>query len=98
MLKATMLKVTRRELKVMLDHRMFAGAPEAALEDLRADLGACAERAGAALEDRFRGTDERELVFLDTPDRTVSLNGFVLRRRSDGKKNEYTLKCRSPDR
>jgi hypothetical protein len=46
-----MLEITRRELKVMLDHRMFA-APEEALSEHRSDLTACAERASARLEGR----------------------------------------------
>jgi hypothetical protein len=92
-----MLEVTRRELKVMLDHRMFSD-PTTALAELRSDLGACAAKANASLKGHFDETETREIVFLDTPDGTVLANGFVLRVRRPSGKPEYTLKCRSPDR
>jgi hypothetical protein len=47
----------------------------------------------------FTKTKKREIVFLDTEDETIALNGLVFRQRHDVENGttEYTLKCRSPD-
>lgn len=92
-----MLEMTRRELKVLLDHRMFSDS-DAALTELSSDLKGCAQRASASLQGRFEKTETRELTFLDTPDHTVLGNGFVFRRRREKERSEYTLKYRSLDR
>jgi hypothetical protein len=96
-----MLKVSRREYKVMLDHRMFLERKQAA-ESFCGELHACAERfKGVACDGQFEKTKKREIVFLDTSDNSVNLNGFVFRQRVNleaDRAAEYTLKCRSPDR
>jgi hypothetical protein len=95
-----MLVVSRREYKVMLDHRLFEDRKPAA-EAFCRELNACAKRLkGIECDGQFEKTKKRELVFLDTKDHTIHLNRFVFRRRRDLEKDEteYTLKCRSPDR
>lgn len=93
--------VSRREYKLMLDHRMFADRQAAAASFCR-ELEATAKRlVGIELGGRFKKTKRRRIAFLDTPDGVVALNGLVFRRRADvaaGGQVEYTLKCRSPDR
>jgi len=89
-----------REYKVMVDHRLFVDRKSAALGFWR-DVSACAKR--LPITDHSGSFDEvskREIVFLDTPDRTIAHNGFVFRQRREVTKGraEYTLKCRSPDR
>lgn len=96
-----MPKVTRREYKVMLEHRMFVERRTAA-EAFCRELRACTARLdGVECDGHFEKAKQRQIVFLDTPDNTVLLNGFVFRQRislSGNRGTEYTLKCRSPDR
>jgi hypothetical protein len=95
-----MLSVSRREYKVMLDHRLF-GERKHAAKSFGLELHACAQRLkGIEYEGEFKQTKKREVSFLDTKDHTIQLNRFVLRQRVDmeKEKTEYTLKCRSPDR
>ncbi len=93
--------VSRREYKVMLDHRLFLDRGPA-VEAFGRDLHGCAKRLkGIECDGEFREEKRREIAFLDTSDRTIALNRLVLRRRSEleGQQEvEYTLKCRSPDR
>jgi hypothetical protein len=94
------LKLSRREYKVMLDHRLFVDRKVATASFCR-DLHALAKRLRKIeCDGEFDGTDKREIVFLDTIDETIHLNGFVFRQRTDVEAGniEYTLKCRSPDR
>ena len=95
-----MRKISSREYKVMLDHRLFVERKVAA-ERFCAELHACAKRfKSVECDKQFTKTKKREIVFLDTRDETIHLNRFVFRQRHDVEKNtaEYTLKCRSPDR
>ena len=95
-----MLAISRREYKVMLDDRLFVDRKEAAASFCR-DLHSLAKRLRKVeCDGEFDGSDKREIVFLDTIDETIHLNGFVFRQRTDVEvgKTEYTLKCRSPDR
>lgn len=97
---AKQLAVGSREYKVSLDARLFTDR-KAAAEQLRGDLESMSRRlAGVRIEGQFEKTDKREIEFLDTPDETIRLNGFVFRRRHDIEKSRtrYTLKCRSADR
>ena len=93
-------KVSSREYKVMLDHRLFLDRKPAA-EAFCRDLHSCAKRLPRIeCDGKFESISKREIVFLDTPDLTIALNKLVFRRRTDLEKggSEYTLKCRSPDR
>jgi len=93
-------KVSSREYKVMLDHRLFLDRKPAA-EAFCRDLHSCAARlTKIKCDGEFRSSSKREIVFLDTPDQTIALNELVFRQRTDLEKgiSEYTLKCRSPDR
>lgn len=93
-------KITSREYKVMLNQHLLHSSKRAAAALWRELIG-CAERIKSVKhEGEFDRTQNREIVFLDTPDGTISRNGFILRKRKDPeqKKPEYTLKCRSPDR
>lgn len=97
---ADVRKVTRREYKVMLDHRLFLDR-KPAVEAFGRDLHSCAARLTKIdCEGEFTSTRKREIVFLDTADQTIALNELVFRQRTDLVKGvtEYTLKCRSPDR
>ncbi|MEX0679507.1 MAG: hypothetical protein WD063_20710 [Pirellulales bacterium] len=94
------LAVCSREYKVMLDHRLFQKR-KARARELWRELGRMVRRLDdVKLSGKFNDTKKREIVFLDTPDGTIHLNGLVFRRRADLErdKTEYTLKCRSPDR
>lgn len=95
-----MLAISRREYKVMLDHRLFVDRKEAAASFCR-ELHALAKRLSRIeCDGEFERTQKREIVFLDTIDETIHLNGYVFRQRIDVEQGgaEYTLKCRSPDR
>lgn len=92
--------VSSREYKVMLDHRLFVDHKTAA-----AGFGSALQTVARRLKKTayrgdFKTDTRRDIVFLDTPDQSVLLNRFVLRKRLDrgADKAEYTLKCRSPDR
>lgn len=95
-----MIPISRREYKIMLDHRLFADRTEAAASFCR-DVHVLARRLKKIeCDGEFDGNNKREIVFLDTIDETIRLNGFIFRQRTDieAGKTEYTLKCRSPDR
>lgn len=93
--------VTSREYKFMVHAARF-GDVEHALEDLGDDLRQAAKSLDIGLHAHFDPSDpkERTIVFFDTPDGTLRLNGYVFRQRAKvaNWKTEYTLKCRSPDR
>lgn len=95
-----MLRVSRREYKVMLDHRLFTDRKPAA-EAFCRELHSCARRLkGVECDGEFKKTKKRVITFLDTRDHTINLNRLVFRQRTDAESDEveYTLKCRSPDR
>lgn len=96
-----MLRISRREYKVMLDQRLFIDR-KASVRDFFRELHACARRLkGIEWDGKTKKTKKRELVFLDTPDYTIALNRLIFRKRTElakPKVTEYTLKCRSPDR
>jgi hypothetical protein len=93
--------VSRREYKLMLDHRMFVDRKAAAVSFCR-ELHTCARPLKRIeCDGEFEKTKRRQLAFLDTRDRAIALNRFVFRRRAElegDRRVEYTLKCRSPDR
>lgn len=61
-----MLPISRREYKVMLDHRLFVDRKESAASFCR-DLSSLAKRLRkVGCDSEFDGTDKREIVFLDT--------------------------------
>lgn len=94
------LVVSRREYKVMLDHRLFAD-DQSAVEVFGHEAHRCAKRLkGIEWDGEFKPDKRRTIAFLDTKDNTIRLNRLLLRQRVDLKKDEaeYTLKCRSPDR
>jgi len=88
-----------REYKVMLDQKMFGNRKPAA-DAFWSELQGCADRLeGVESSGSFNKTDKKLIAFLDTPDYTIRLNGFIFRQRRDMEDGgtEYTLKCRSPD-
>jgi hypothetical protein len=91
--------VRSREYKMMLDHRLFADRKQAAAR-FWAEAAALAGQAEVKCVGEFDDQKSREIVFLDTPDLTINLNGLLFRQRRDVESDEaeYTLKCRSPDR
>ncbi len=92
-------RVTSREYKLMLDHRLFAIRDEAAAI-FGDDLARCTSSIDLVkLKGRFDRISKRQITFLDTPHNTIRLNGWVLRQRNshESDSTEYTLKCRSPD-
>lgn len=92
-------KVVSREYKIMMDHRLFADR-KPAIDSFLAELKSLAEQVGTGYGSAELKTRKREIVFMDTQDSTILLNGLVLRRRTDMESGqvEYTLKYRSPDR
>ena len=64
------------------------------------EVTALAEQTDVKCVGEFNKQKSRQIVFLDTPDLTINLNGLVFRQRRDIQSGEaeYTLKCRSPDR
>jgi hypothetical protein len=92
------MRLVSREYKVMVDHEAFADR-RAALGSLREELNALAGIVGRiSAKGDFDEEKDRTILFLDTPDTDLRHGGFVLRRRMEGEKAEYTLKCRSEDR
>ena len=92
------MKLVSREYKAMLDHGGFVDRP-AALRSLREELSGLAKAIGRiVMKGHFDEELERTIVFLDTPETALRRDGLVLRRRMQGPKAEYTLKCRSEDR
>src|SRR5262245_10523202 len=95
------MRIESREYKVIVDSSAFAEL-DAALSDIRDDLADLARSIGLDIDVDFDVKDpkERSILFLDTPDHTMRLNGLLLRQRVKRKngKTEYTLKCRSEDR
>lgn len=92
-----MLKIESREYKMMLDPGRYS-RPKDGLRELHRELDRLADGVGVAFKRRFKKPDRREIVFLDTRDHQIRAAGFIVRERREGKKVEYTLKCRSPDR
>ena len=93
------MKVISREYKIMMDHRLFVDRKSAMIEFL-AEIKALGLQLGLKTADQVSKPKRREVVFLDTPDFSVYLNGLIFRQRTDLdlKLTEYTLKARSPDR
>ncbi|MCI0682000.1 MAG: hypothetical protein L0Y71_07850 [Gemmataceae bacterium] len=93
--------INSREYKFMLRAGPFV-EPADGLKNLWDEVGALAESLGLRAKGEFdaKAPKERTITFFDTPDHTLRLNGFVLRKRvkQGNGKVEYTLKCRSPDR
>lgn len=92
--------VSSREYKVMLDHRLFKERNQAAAHFWR-ELKCSGRRVKKlAFDGEFDVTKKREIVLLDTLDRSIRHNGYIPRKRYnlEGEGTEYTLKCRSPDR
>ncbi|PQO48076.1 hypothetical protein [Blastopirellula marina] len=96
------IPIISREYKVMLEPQKFADDADAVTEfwvDLCFFVHGNSREAVAAAP--LRLTDEREIVFLDSPDHELRLaHGYVLRRRQDcgSKLAQYTLKLRDLDR
>lgn len=96
------IPIVSREYKVMLDPLKFSD-PEDAVTEFWVDLcffahGNSREAVAAA---PLRLTDQREILFLDSPEHELRLlHGYVLRRRQacGSKLAEYTLKLRGVDR
>jgi hypothetical protein len=93
------MKVVSREYKIMMDHRLFVDRKPAIMEFL-AEIKALASQIGVNSADQVSKPKRRQVVFLDTPDFSIYLNGLIFRQRTDLdlKLTEYTLKSRSPDR
>jgi hypothetical protein len=92
--------LSSREYKVMLNHHMFADRREGSrtvCEELRALAGRLPK---IKWQGELQVNKRRTIVFLDTIDRTIALNGLLLRQRTDkaAQESELTLKCRSADR
>jgi hypothetical protein len=92
-----MLQIVAREYKVVLDHQMFADH-RTAVPAFWQELKRFARTLGVKAKGRFEKPNRRTITFLDTADHSIYASGLVLRRRDDGERVEYTLKCRSPDR
>lgn len=92
------MRLVSREYKVMLEPSGFA-EPGTAVAFTRDEL-ALAVDARDLVETRgeFGDPREREIVFLDTPGTALRRSEFILRRRFEGGKARFTLKCRSDDR
>ena len=93
------MKVISREYKIMMDHRLFVDRKPAIMEFI-AEFKALASQIGINTTDQESKLKRRQVVFLDTPDFSIYLNGLIFRQRTDLdlKLAEYTLKARSPDR
>jgi hypothetical protein len=93
-------RITSREYKVMLDHRMFADRREG-LRKLQLVLENLLEGHGLKLQGVFGKSEKRKIAFLDTPSCLLRRSQLILRHRrargSDGT-GDFTLKCRSEDR
>ncbi|MCI0627623.1 MAG: hypothetical protein L0387_39235 [Acidobacteria bacterium] len=94
-----MLPVSRREYKVMLDHRRFVDRKRA-VKKFWGEVCACCEGLKVRCKDEFDTTDKRVIAFLDTANQSIRANYLVFRQRFnvESGETEYTLKCRSPDR
>lgn len=96
----TMLPITSREYKVMLDHRMFSDRKDG-LHLVQRDLKRLSRVLDIAPEGKFDMVERRTIRFLDTPDTTIRRNRLILRLRHGidaAGHGEITLKCRTPDR
>lgn len=93
-----MRKIAAREYKVMLDPERFQSGSKKVARLWRSIRGiARAMKVGSA--GRFHQRERRSIRFLDTSGRTLEALELILRERKvAGKRPEYTLKCRSPDR
>ena len=93
--------MTSREYKVIVDGSLFSDVV-AALNEILDDVDDLAREVGLGVTEKFDAKDsnERTILFLDTPDYTLRENGLLLRQRVKQKsgKTEYTLKCRTEDR
>jgi hypothetical protein len=93
-------RITSREYKVMLDHRMFADRREG-LRKLRQVLENLLECNGLKLQGAFGKSEKRKIAFLDTPSCLLRRSQLILRHRRDRgseRTGDFTLKCRSEDR
>ena len=92
-------RVVSREYKIMMDHRLFTDR-KPAMESFLGELRDLAELLRVGFEIQKEKSQKRQIVFLDTLDNTILLNGLIFRRRTDeaSGQSEYTLKYRSPDR
>ncbi|UUO05966.1 hypothetical protein M4951_21685 [Blastopirellula sp. J2-11] len=96
------IPIVSREYKVMLEPKKFVDLDEAVTQ-FWVDLCffAHGNSRDAVQTASLQLTEEREIVFLDSPDHELRLlHGHVLRRRQTcgGKTAEYTLKMRDVDR
>lgn len=93
-----MLPLDSREYKLILDHRLFQNV-EHATSDFTAELQSLGKALDIKTKQQFKRTNERQIVFLDTPDFTLQQHNLVLRQRIDDQEGLcYTLKCRTEDR
>lgn len=92
-------RVISREYKIMMDHRLFTDR-KAAIDSFLVELKLLTAQAGVGFGCDELKSKKREIVFLDSQDSTILLNGYVLRKRTEIESAdvEYTLKYRSPDR
>jgi hypothetical protein len=92
------MKLDSREYKVMIDQGPFVDRPSA-LKALRKSLAKLVKATtDVTLMGDFNVETQREIIFLDTPEKDFRGDEFVLRRRFEDGKAEYTLKRRSEDR
>lgn len=106
-----MLKVSSREYKVMLDHKMFwsrTKAIRAFLQDLQhliRQFDQPPSRRRLAIQPdpewKFDSCQKRIIRLLDTPDESIRMNRLIFRHRYDvdgAGHGSFTLKCRTEDR
>lgn len=92
------MKLDSREYKVMIDQEPFVDRASA-LRALRESLAKLVmSPTDVTLMGDFNVENQREIIFLDTPEKDFRGNQLVFRRRFEGEKAEYTLKLRSEDR
>jgi len=72
-----MLRVSSREYKVMLDHRMFEDRKPAVASFYEELRGSTKRLRGVGIKGLFNQGKKREIVFLDARDQTINLNRFV---------------------
>ncbi|MEI7701776.1 MAG: hypothetical protein WCK86_18410 [Planctomycetia bacterium] len=93
-------RITSREYKVMLDHRLFADR-RVGLRELQQVLENLLECHDLKLQGVFGNSEKRKIAFLDTPSGLLRRSQLILRHRRDrGSEGtgDFTLKCRSEDR
>lgn len=92
-------KVVSREYKIMMDHRLFTDR-KPAIDSFLNELRLLARQLELKYDDDKLTSLKREVIFLDTSQFSIALNGLILRQRTDMENGQvdYTLKYRSPDR